>query len=295
LEVFTEFELNEVSSEKDHDHVLVATDVPDEADEMETYRCWEAADEPFLLAVEDDAPEAAVEVAESEGWEVTFCSELERERVKRVQAEVTEQTVYYAEEPPEERFIPIGRRRAKRFLESRGVWSRAAKLNDSWLYPELEEFVAVFDEVDESGEAARVAWRARELDASDIDLLLEGQDPQEIEEQPTRSIDELAELIDENSPIGTRESEILACYLHGIDSHAEMADQLDDVSRGAISSSAYHLEDKVDGMAWLFINVIANVPEENRPDTVNEMLDAVQTGNPITHDEVELDGETLLR
>jgi len=292
--VFQKYELTEASNKKDHDYWLSETSIESDADEFQRFRAWEVVDEEFLLAVENDAPEKALDAARDEGWNVIRETEVNHEKVKRIRAEVVEETAAYIEEPPEDRYITVIRNNARDFLEKRGVLERIGRLEECWYYPERDEFVALYTSVDESGEAAKVAWTASELSETERQQLLEGETPGEQDTQ-VRDIDELAAVIDENSPIGTRESEILACHLHGLDGHAEIAEELDDVSRGAISSSAYHLEDKINGMAWLLLNVIAHLPQENRAEVINEMLDGVETGNPISYDEREIDGETLIR
>lgn len=289
-----QYELTEASSDSDCDYWISEITVEAESDKFERYRGWEVVDEEFVLAVEEEAPEEALDAARDEGWEVIRETEANREQIKRVRADVIEETAVYVEDPPEDRYVTVVRNHARDFLEKRGVLERVGRLEDCWYYPERDEFVALYTAVDESGEAAKVAWTASELSETDRQQLLDGEEPGGVNTQ-TRDINELAKLIDENAPVGTRESEILACHLHGLDGHAEVAEELGDVSRGAISSSAYHLEDKIDGMAWLLVNVISHLPQENRPEVINEMLEGVETGRPIAHDERELDGETLLR
>lgn len=289
--MFDSYELLDTSEEKTHDYMLKSK--TPSGDTYETFKAWEVYDEKFLLAVEDDAPEEAVDIAEKEGWEVVDASELNKEKTKTVNAEVKEDVKFYVEDPPENRFVSIIRNNAREFLENRGVLDQIGRLEHCWYYPEKDEFVALYTSVDQSGEAATVLWTASEISEDEKRIIFNGETDES--ETDKRSIDELSNLIYEKTTVSKREAQILSCYLYGIDSHTEMSSEIGDVQSNSISSSAYHLEEKIQGMGWLFTNVIAHIEDDNLPDEIVEMIDSVESGNPIEKDEVEISDDVHLR
>lgn len=284
-----DWEVTETVGE-DHDYWIAEKHPDEDADKIERYRGWMPADDEWTIVVADDAPEAVFDAADDAAAEgAVWASDAERERVKLVDMDVQECLSYYLDDPPEHRYTDVDRERCRRFLERRGLWDDVNSYIDSWHYPDRDEFVVRYVR-QETRETLGVF---DSLDDVDYDILFEGYHPDE--DEPNRDPVELADLIYEETPVGHREALILAYYVQGTTSHAEMADEMGDIERGAISSSAYHLEDKLDEWCWLAINVLSNVPDGELSEDLASAVDALPVGDPSSHEERDVKGETTLR
>lgn len=281
----TDYELVE-APESGCDHKLLPRNFSEDSNpEEQTYRCWEVEDETFLLAVEDTTPSLAIEAAENEGWQTTTTSEVNSERVKRIEASVREQTAYYVEEPPEERYESVGRRRALDLLDKRGRREDVASLDDAWWYPERKEFVAIYSSIDDAGETSRIVWRSTQLSASERALVLDG-DPIDGDDKDHPSRREIAEVIDKNSPIYPREAEIASCWVEGIEDYQQIVRELgeDEVSYQSVTNSIYNFRDRQKAVAFSVLHVWPHVPDAHLPDpcqTILEQIDTEDIYNPV--------------
>jgi len=276
-----------------HDYwIREANPDPDaEPDEVERYRAWTAQDDEWTLIVSDSAAEGAFNRADERDdfTDVIWTSEAETEHVKEVDVDARERVAYYVDKPPETRYQDVRRDRAIELLERRELWDEDDIHVDSWYWPERDTVVVKYHK---HGTHTSIDL-LRELDRRDREIL---QGDHDESDEARRSPDEVAELIDEKAPIGSRESEILAFYIGGKTGHAEMAEELP-VSRGSISSSAYALEAKLDEWVWLAMNVLSQVPDSELSDDLRRVKRALEGrgGDPYEYGEADVEGETTLR
>lgn len=284
------YEVTDAAPTRPYDYSLVPREFTDEPPEDQLFRAWDIEDREFAVAVEDAAPAAAFDAVADEGLDPVWASEAEKVPIKKVDIEIVERPAYYLDEAPEHRFVSVGRNRTLELLDERGI---EGTYEDAWYHPERDELVAIINYADDRGNARRMTWRASSLTTAERNLILEGE-PLDSDAE-IRSPAELGDLIYERSPVGQREGLILAHYITGTTSHAEMAAEMGDVSRGSVSSSAYALEDKLDEWAWLVSNVLTHVPEQQLSGDLARLTSNVEEGVPAGYDEREIDGETRLR
>ena len=255
------YELTEAAQRHDNDYWISRKSLPDGEDPADhRYPAWEAEDDAWTLIVGDAAPDAALDAVEEEGFEPTWTSDANRTRVKRVNLQVREETAYYLEEPPDDRYRTVGRRETLELLDQRGI--EVGSYVDSWWYPERREFVAVFDRVDESGEMGRMVWRSDSLSTAERELILEGEP---IEDDSPATHEQLAETIYRNSTLTPNESQIVACWIRGVEDYQRIAETIDS-SYQAVSQSVYFLKGKFHRRKWEREFVLPYVPDDLLPE-----------------------------
>lgn len=258
-----EYEMNE-TVERDHDYWLVGEG------EEDTYRAWSVVDEKFVIAVEDCAPEKVFDAVEREGYEPVWASTMERARIKKVKSEISEETAYYEEEPPDEVYDSVGRKETLELLDHRGV--DVGQYRDSWWYPEKYEFVAVFDRVDATGESARMVWRSDSLSTREKELILEG-GSMDNEESDEEYIEKRGREIYENSPFSEPRSKILAGMERGL-TNARVA-KIINMNNNTVNSHKYQLVAKWRAFRW--------VCDEELDEVLNDEVEK-RDGNEYGHD-----------
>jgi len=255
------YELTEAAQHHDNDYWISRKSLPEGEDPADhRYPAWEAEDDAWTLIVGDAAPDTALNAADEEGFDPVWASDANRTQVKRVNLQVREETAYYLEEAPDDRYRTVGRRETLELLDQRGI--EVGSYVDSWWYPEKREFVAVFDRVDESGERGRMVWRSDSISTAERKLILDGEP---IEDDSPATHEQIAETIYRNSTLTPNESEIIACWIKGIDDYRRIAERIDS-SYQAVSQSVYFLKGKFHRRAWEWEYVLPYVSDELLPE-----------------------------
>lgn len=273
--MFESYELTEAPDKRSNDYWITPTTLdPDQEIDEQRYQVWSVTDKKFQLAVEDDAPEEAISVVEGEGFDAVWASDVKSERIKIVRTEVREKTAFYAEDPPDEIYTTVGKRRAQKFLDRRGI--EYARHKDSWWYPKKEEFVCLYTKVDDSGEASEVIWRPQNLSAEERKLILKGEDIDKEDDEVGR--EDIAELIESNSPIYPRESEIASCWADGITDYKAILRELnsDDITYQSVAQSCYNFRDRQKAVSWMVLHVWQHIPSNLREPEVERIIDALE-------------------
>lgn len=209
------------------------------------YRAWDVVDEEMTVAVEDAAPDAALDAVESEGFSPVWSSEINSDRIKVVKAEVRERDAYYVEEPPDEVYETVTRSDAGEFLEHRGV--DYGSVRESWYYPEIGELVVLCDRVDSSGEVSRIIYRFSRLSSAELELIRNGESLDE------GSLDERvqahADKIEEYSPFSPQQAKVVAGVTFGLD-NVEIGRIFDKDCR-TVGSIKTQIKHKWDSYRWV--------------------------------------------
>lgn len=265
-----EYDFHEASDEAACDYRIAPTNL-DDNNHDEQYDCYTVVDRHMAVAVPDTAPSAAHDAVKADGWEPIPMSELEQEEVKEFVGYFETRPAFYEETPPENRYESIPRENAEEFLDYHD--RQYKEVSEAVWYPERGGCAISYTVVDGAGRVNRHAWERDNVTVTERQILLDGADVGD-EEDDGLSREEVAELVEENSPIYPREAEITSCWVEGVDDYQQIVRELgaNEVTYDSVAQSIYNFRDRQQAVAWAVLHVWPEVPNDHLAEEAREIV-----------------------